>query len=277
MTGYELEFGTLANFTHFAVTDAGDSRPTTTLALSYPDGDVVTRIYEPWESTDSTSTSLSGSAESRAVLRINNRLVWELDQAGTYSLLVTATDTSGNVATDTRTLIVSDPRGPQFSMISDGAMDTVIEIGDAFDLDSFDAQVVATDNGENVTPYISGLIDTRNAGKYTRQYTATNASGIANSLIRTVYVVAPMTLNSDNPLAWQLGKAWIDPGAIAWNTNGTRANVATSGVVNTNSAGTYTITYSAKYGSATIAKTRTVNVAARFEAFAVSTSKIKIR
>ena len=70
--------------------------------------------------------------------------------------------------------------------------------------------------------------------------------------------VAPVvTLNGDNPIVVELGGVFVDPGASA----DTGEDVTVSGVVDTNTVGSYTLTYTAVDASGNVGTaTRTVNV-----------------
>ena len=70
-----------------------------------------------------------------------------------------------------------------------------------------------------------------------------------------------ITINGDNPATVELGNNYNDAGATAVDSNGNSLNVSSTGNVNTNIVGTYTITYTAtdSEGRVSIA-TRTVVV-----------------
>ena len=118
------------------------------------------------------------------------------------------------------------------------------------------------DGGETVT--VSGTVNTSIVGTYTITYTATDADGNTSTARRTVNVVdttAPVvTITGDNNVIVELGETYTDAGATATDLSGTVA-VVTTGTVDTNSVGTYVITYSATDASGnTGTATRTVIV-----------------
>jgi len=116
---------------------------------------------------------------------------------------------------------------------------------------------------------VGGSVNTNQDGTYTLTYTATDKSGNQASKTRSVTVSTPtppppptdttppvITLNGANPVNLYVGDSYSDAGAT---TN--EGSISTSGSVDTNTAGTYTITYSATDTAGnTATKTRTVNV-----------------
>ena len=105
------------------------------------------------------------------------------------------------------------------------------------------------------------------AGSYTVTYTATDASGNTATATRIVNVVdttAPVvTVTGDNPATVELGATYIDAGATATDASDPNLtdSLVTTGTVDTDTVGTYTITYTATdpSGNAGTA-TRTVKV-----------------
>ena len=130
----------------------------------------------------------------------------------------------------------------------------VVELGDTY------TEAGATaDGGEAVT--VTGTVDTETVGSYTVTYSATDASGNTGTATRTVNVVDTtvpvVTLNGDNPLVVELGDTYTEAGATA---DGGEA-VTVTGTVDTETVGSYTVTYSATDASGnTGTATRTVNV-----------------
>jgi uncharacterized repeat protein (TIGR01451 family) len=126
--------------------------------------------------------------------------------------------------------------------------------------------------GASVPVTISGTVDLGTTGSYTLTYTATQGVNSV-STTRTVNVVdttkPSITVDGANPYKIQQGSclAFVDPGASA--TDGCAGIVAVTRTisgpggltsVDTNTPGTYTITYSATDGSHPATATRTVLV-----------------
>ena len=97
---------------------------------------------------------------------------------------------------------------------------------------------------------ISGNVNTANAGTYTLTYNATDNDGNTSSVNRTVTVntdTTPpvLTLIGSSSIILTVGDTYIEQGANAVDLKDGIVTVSISGAVNTASAGTYTLTYSA--------------------------------
>ena len=104
-------------------------------------------------------------------------------EAGTYTLTYSATDSAGNIASETRTVTVADTSLPAITLAGDQAVS--INVGDAWS--DAGATAVDTVDGE-VAVTRAGVVDNGTAGVYTLTYTATDAAGNTASEIRTVTV-----------------------------------------------------------------------------------------
>ncbi|TCK67740.1 putative secreted protein (Por secretion system target) [Winogradskyella wandonensis] len=130
----------------------------------------------------------------------------------------------------------------------------------------------ATDNvdGDLTSSIVtSGTVNTNIAGTYTVTYSVSDAAGNAASATRTVTVnpdtTAPViTLLGSATVSLTVGDAYTDAGATATdNIDGNlTSNIVVTGAVNTNVAGTYTLTYNVSdaAGNAAIPVVRTVTV-----------------
>ena len=176
----------------------------------------------------------------------------DTNTVGVYTITYTATDSSNNQATATRTVYVVDTNAPVITVIGDNP--ATVELGSTYT----DAGATA-DGGETVTT--SGTVDTNTVGVYTITYTATDSSGNQGIATRTVNVVdttAPViTVLGNDPETVEVGSTYTDAGATADGGE----TVTASGTVDTNTVGAYTITYTATDSSNNQATaTRTVNV-----------------
>ena len=157
---------------------------------------------------------------------------------GTYTVTYSATDTSGNIGTANRTVIVEDTIAPV--IILSGANPYTVEKGTTYS----DPGVTA-DTGEPVTINTSGL-NMSVSGTYTVTYSATDSYGNNGTNTRTVIVedtISPViTLSGANPYTVERGTTYIDPGATT--DTGESVIINTSGL-NMSVSGTYTVTYSA--------------------------------
>ena len=110
----------------------------------------------------------------------------------------------------------------------------------------------------------SGTVDTNTVGSYTITYTATDKDGNSASATRTVNVVDTtdpvVTISGVSPVTVELGDTYTDAGATATDLSGT-IEVVTSGTVDTDTVGEYTLTYTATDASGNSGTaSRTVNV-----------------
>ena len=125
----------------------------------------------------------------------------------------------------------------------------IIEVGSTFT----DPGATALDVGDgDLTSSIVIVtnVDTSTVGTYTVTYNVSDTSGnTAVSVTRTVYVVdttAPViTILGDNPLTIEVGSTFTDAGATATdNYDGDlTSSIVVSGSVDSNTIGTYTLTY----------------------------------
>jgi hypothetical protein len=108
-------------------------------------------------------------------------------EAGTYTLTYSATDSAGNTATETRTVIVADTIAPVITLSGD---DTItLQVGDTFT----DAGATATDDVDGdltASIVVTGSVDTSADGTSILAYNVTDAAGnTATEVTRTVTVI----------------------------------------------------------------------------------------
>ena len=131
----------------------------------------------------------------------------------------------------------------------------------------------ATDNvdGDLTSSIVtSGSVNTNVAGTYTITYSVSDAAGNSDSATRTVTVnpdtTAPViSLVGAATINLNVGDSYTEQGATATdNIDGNlTSSIVTTGTVNTNTAGTYTVTYSVSDAAGNSAsETRTVVVSA---------------
>ena len=189
-----------------------------------------------------------------------------MSSIGSYSVVYSASDNSGNNSTLTRTVNVSDTTSPIITIQGNNPM--ILNLNDSFT----DPGATATDNNDlTVTVTSTGTVNTSTPGTYTITYSATDTSGNNSTATRTVSVIDNIgpTINiiGDNPLILQLNDTFVDPGATATDdfsvpdnneipneegeafepTEGGSSNITVfaTGTVNTALPGTYTRTYTA--------------------------------
>jgi hypothetical protein len=182
---------------------------------------------------------------------------------GPYVLTYRAEDATGNLGEATRTVTVIDTSDPLLTLT--GANPLVITCGAAFT----DPGATASDTcAGTLTNAIvaSGDVDTGTPGDYVRTYAVADPSGNAAQITRVVTVVdaAPpvLTLNGAATITLACGTPYVEAGATATDTCDTALDaVAISGTIDSNTPGSYTLTYTVSdtAGNEAVA-TRTVNV-----------------
>ena len=120
-----------------------------------------------------------------------------------------------------------------------------------------------TTNGSNCG---SSLIYSVPSGSFfpagTTTVTVAGQTGDACSFLVTVNNPGGLsiTLNGDNPMTFECGDDFNDPGATAVDSAGQAVPVTVSGTFDPNTDGTYTLTYTATEGQNSVSTTRTINV-----------------
>ncbi len=191
-----------------------------------------------------TTATLSGSVDANT--------------PGTYTLTYSATDATGNTSTATRVVTVSDHTAP---VVTINAGPTTVECHTSFTNPGATASD-ACDAGVT-TATLSGSVNVNTPGNYTLIYSATDASGNTGTATRVVTVsdsIAPVvSISGSNPLTLNCHDSFSAPGATASDACDAAVTTATvtSGSVNPNVVGAYTLTYSAtdasgNTGSATL-------------------------
>ena len=179
-------------------------------------------------------------------------------EVGIYIITYTAVDRPGNVGTATRTVIVEDTTAPVITV--NGSSPVTHELGSTYT----DAGASASDLSGPITVTTNGTVNSNAVGSYVLTYIATDPSGNTATASRTINVVdttAPtVTVTGDNPATVELGTTYTDAGATATDASGT-VTVVTSGSVDTDTVGSYTLTYTSTDASGNAGTaTRTVSV-----------------
>jgi uncharacterized repeat protein (TIGR01451 family) len=192
-----------------------------------------------------------------------------LVSAGNYQITVTVYDgdpddleAPPNKTEKTTTLHVIDNTPPVIAL--NGANPMTVECHTAFT----NPGATATDAcAGSFAATSSGTVNANTPGTYTLTYTASDPSGnAATPVTRTVNVVdtqrPTITLNGANPMTVECHTTFTNPGATATDACAGSVPVTSTGSVNANVPGTYTLTYNATdpAGNAAITVTRTVNV-----------------
>ena len=178
----------------------------------------------------------------------------DVNTPGTYTVIYTCTDLSGNIAIAIRGVEVvaagppEDNNPPTITL--SGASSLTIQVGTTY----ADPGYTCTDETDTApTVTTSGTVDTSSPGTYTLTYTCTDSSDNSSTATREVTVVAAgppednnpptITIIGDDPLTIQAGTTYVEPGYSCTDETDTAPTVTTSGTIDTSSPGTYTVTY----------------------------------
>ena len=189
---------------------------------------------------------------------------------GTYTIYYNVSDADGNIASVSRTVIVSLDLPPTITLT--GSATISILVGDTY----IENGCVATDalDGDLTSSIItSGTVDTSTVGTYTLVYSVSDSASNIVSTTRTVIVNSPLdttppviTLIGSSTINLTIGDTYTDAGATATDDvdGDLTSSITTSGTVDTSTAGTYTISYNVSdaAGNAATVVQRTVIVSA---------------
>ncbi|KZE80801.1 hypothetical protein AV654_10610 [Paenibacillus elgii] len=184
---------------------------------------------------------------------------------GTYELRYRVSDRTGNTAEATRIVHVVDTTKPVITIR--GANPAIVALGDSYT----DAGATAMDNydGDLTSRMtVTGSVYTKQMGIYMIHYSVSDSSGNVAEAVRTVHVVdkeSPyIVLLGENPLDWQAGTAYVDPGAKAFDPQDSdlTGRIAVTGHVDVTRLGSYVLQYDVtdRAGNPAIPVTRTVRV-----------------
>ncbi|WP_211092004.1 immunoglobulin-like domain-containing protein [Vibrio agarilyticus] len=175
----------------------------------------------------------------------------DTSKAGTYKVTYVAIDAAGNRSEKVRTVIVKlDDVKPVVTIAGGNAVS--IKVGAEFTPPT----VTAKDNVDgDLTVSSEGDVDVNTAGTYTITYTATDKAGNKGQAILTVTVVAEddgkdttapvITLPTSSTVYVNLGESFTIPTATATDDVDDSVAVTHTGTVDTNTIGSYRITYTA--------------------------------
>jgi hypothetical protein len=171
-----------------------------------------------------------------------------VNEVGTYTITYTVSDSSNNESTATRTVNVVDKTPPEITILGNNPVE--IYKGGNYN----DPGAIATDNNDsNLNIIVSGdTVDTSTIDQYTIRYTVSDSAGNTTTKVRIVNVIPEpdtippvITIFGNNPEEVDQGKEYIDSGAqaIDLRDGDVTNNIVTTGEVDINKEGTYTITY----------------------------------
>jgi hypothetical protein len=164
--------------------------------------------------------------------------------AGSYVLTYSATDSAGNGASASRTVIVGDTMAPVITLSGDA--EVTHEQGTNF-TDEGATALDTVDGTISVT--VTGSVDEGTAGTYILTYTVTDSAGNTAVITRSVTVVDSsvdeMYLVGAATEYHEQGTEYVDEGVVATDGVDGVLEVVITGSVDIDTAGTYTLTFTA--------------------------------
>jgi prepilin-type N-terminal cleavage/methylation domain-containing protein len=207
------------------------------------------------------------SISSTVIKNASNEVVSSVDTSifMAYTITYTAIDSKGNSTSSTRIVNVVDKTDPNITIVGSNPIN--INIGSTYS----DAGATALDDADgDITSKIitTGTVNPNVMGAYSITYSVSDNNGNAATATRTVNVIdqnAPViTLLGANPQTVYTTGTYADAGATALDDvdGNLTSRIVTTGTVNPNVVGTYTITYNVTDNSNNnaLTVTRTVNV-----------------
>jgi hypothetical protein len=162
-------------------------------------------------------------------------------------------------------VVPKDTTRPSITLI--GASSITLEVGSAYN----DLGATVTDNVDSgLSANITGVVNTGVIGTYTITYSASDRAGnTATPRTRTIRVVdttrPTITINGSSSITLEQGQTYVEQGATIKDNYDQNLTARITGSINTNTVGTYTITYNATDSSnnSAIPVTRTIQVVAK--------------
>lgn len=162
---------------------------------------------------------------------------------GTYTITYSVSDSSGNTTMQMRTVSVIVGNAPVVTLNGSGSI--TLELGENYT----ELGATATDVEDGILPVTqSGSVDTGSVGIYTVSYTATDLSGNVITVMRIVEVVDTTGPSINNPNAASISLKqgeMLNLQTVTCSDASGNCSITQTGSVDTNTLGTYTITYTA--------------------------------
>ena len=117
---------------------------------------------------------------------------------GTYQVIYTATDSSGNSSSTTRIVNIEEDTPPSLDFAQGSSSTYDYELGWTFDIGNIEPPIV-TDycDGDNLSYNVSHNVDTSSPGTYTITFTATDSSGNTASTSVSLIVIDPLSISEN--------------------------------------------------------------------------------
>ena len=188
----------------------------------------------------------------------------DVNTVGTYTVTYTCTDSAGNEATATRTVVVTDRDSP--TIVIRGPASVAVPQGSTY----VDQGAACSDSADpNPSLSVDNPVDTNVLGTYSVTYTCVDSDGNTVTANRVVTVTAPdttpptITLNGASSVPVVQGGSYAELGATCVDDTDPSPTLRISGTVDANAAGSYPIVYTCTDASGNAATAfRTVTVTA---------------
>ncbi|TQV88071.1 immunoglobulin-like domain-containing protein [Aliikangiella coralliicola] len=172
----------------------------------------------------------------------------DTSQLGSYRLAFNVSDAANNGAVEVERIVtVTDQTAPVITLIGDAEI-TIAQGSSYIDDGANASDNVDGDLSSVIT--VSGSVDTHIVGSYTLTYdvvdAANNAATSVTRIINVTDQTAPeITLNGDATMLLTVGNSYVEQGAIATDNNDgdISADIVISGAIDTNTIGTYILSY----------------------------------
>eukprot|EP00966_Prymnesium_polylepis_P097710 2263203-Prymnesium_polylepis.1 len=209
-----------------------------------------TQYVERYSTYNDPGASANDDGTSVSVSTFNPVNTSDVD---TYTVTYTATDSSGNQGSATRTVHVQDNTNPVVTLNRSDLNPYYIEVATE-NYTEHSATAVDGNGGPSLSVSTSGSVNTNATATYYIYYTATDSTGKSVQATRTVIVrdtVAPViSLIGNSSVQIEAGSvgSYSDAGATVSDASG-NAVLSSSNNVDVNSTGSYYFTYTATDGT----------------------------
>jgi hypothetical protein len=243
------------------------------ISLNNPSYNPVNLVYNSTNGYSETYTehgAISNGGETvTQVVRRNGTVVSAVNptQAGTYVVTYSATDSAGNIGTNTRTIVVTnDTVAPVLNLRGSSYIKVVQNYSGSLGIPNPPVTINAPD--QSLSYSTNSTVNMSTPGTYTITYSATDRALNIGTVSRTVQVystsgaTASFSLNGGNQSLTQCG-TYTDGGYTGVVADTTNTPVYSSGNLNTSASGTYTVSWTATskvLGGNSRTRNRTVTV-----------------
>ena len=203
--------------------------------------------FSPGDSFLDPGATATDNIDGDLTLSITTSGTVDISNLGTYFILYTVADASGNSSSVTRTILVTDTTAPLISLIGNSTINLLLGVSfvdpGATALDDEDGDLTSS-------IIVSASVDPYNAATYYVLYSVTDSAGNSASVTRIVVIIdtiPPVILITGNTtINLSLGEPFYDAGATATdNIDGDlTSSITVSGTVDNTIVGSYLITYS---------------------------------